>query len=758
MAEKAENIIELKHITKVYSDNGFKAVDDFNLEVKRGEFVTFLGPSGCGKTTTLRMIAGFELPSSGEILLDGRDIAHLPANKRPINTVFQRYALFPHMNIYENIAFGLKLKKLPKEEIRKKVKHVLAMVDLEGFEDRKIATLSGGQQQRIAIARALVNEPEILMLDEPLGALDLKMRKEMQLELKNMHDQLGITFIYVTHDQEEALTMSDKIVVLSEGKIQQIGTPEDIYNEPKNAFVADFIGESNIFKGIMTGHMKVRFCGGEFTGMDDVPEGTLVDVVVRPEDVIITAPQDGTVAGVVTSVIFKGMHYEVAVESGKYEIIIRTTKCYAVGDEVGICLEPDGIHVMLAEDHTTSFVTTINSDYTLDFNGKVIRCDLTKVVPKSKMKDNALIDENGETLYAKLVTAGNMGTLTNRKYWWVSDKLVQNDNVYEYKIADKAKVDGYKITSSLAESIKNKVCEIKVQHSETAGTEITKIDKLVPNFQYTKGKYNHNTSAMIQSDLSLMNYDNPAVLLSGNIKTLVVPVDTAEKYDDDCYMAKYRIENDVSTHNVEFYGIPKDSQTPKLLVMKTVLSEVGTAGGDNETCILTEGVSKGVNEDDEECYFAQAYDKNGNEITLTIRNDFRFADSSVKNAIMDLCAGDVMEIGRDGQNRVLEIKVMASASRPIDGTQMGIIEKLQQNVIWNKSNGDDFYNVFFYMNDDDERVEAGIKAEYPIFRYTQGRNGYVDKISAADILTDENGVNADTVIIAGDIAVILPLD
>ena len=315
-----------------------------------------------------------------------------------------------------------------------------------------------------------------------------------------------------------------------------------------------------------------------------------------------------------------------------------------------------------------------------------------------------------------------------------------------------------KLDELSAESIKNKVCEIKVQHSETAGTEITKIDKLVPNFQYTKGKYNHNTSAMIQSDLSLMNYDNPAVLLSGNIKTLVVPVDTAEKYDDDCYMAKYRIENDVSTHNVEFYGIPKDSQTPKLLVMKTVLSEVGTAGGDNETCILTEGVSKGVNEDDEECYFAQAYDKNGNEITLTIRNDFRFADSSVKNAIMDLCAGDVMEIGRDGQNRVLEIKVMASASRPIDGTQMGIIEKLQQNVIWNKSNGDDFYNVFFYMNDDDERVEAGIKAEYPIFRYTQGRNGYVDKISAADILTDENGVNADTVIIAGDIAVILPLD
>ena len=394
----ADNIIELRHISKVYSDNGFKAVDDFNLEVKRGEFVTFLGPSGCGKTTTLRMIAGFEMPTSGEILLNGEDISQLPANKRPINTVFQRYALFPHMNIYDNIAFGLKLKKLPKEEIRKKVKRVLDIVDLEGFENRKISTLSGGQQQRIAIARALVNEPEILMLDEPLGALDLKMRQEMQLELKHMHDELGITFIYVTHDQEEALTMSDKIVVLSEGRIQQIGTPEDIYNEPQNAFVADFVGESNIFKGIMTGHMKVRFCGGEFIGMDDVAEGTLVDVVVRPEDVIITKPEDGVVEGEVVSVIFKGMHYEVTVESGKYEMVIRTTKCYSVGERIGMKLEPDGIHIMLAEDHTTSFVTNINSDYTLDFNGKVINCDLTKVIPKSSMKDNVLVDENNEAV------------------------------------------------------------------------------------------------------------------------------------------------------------------------------------------------------------------------------------------------------------------------------------------------------------------------------------------------------------------------
>ena len=344
------------------------------------------------------MIAGFEMPTSGEILLNGEDISQLPANKRPINTVFQRYALFPHMNIYDNIAFGLKLKKLPKEEIRKKVKRVLDIVDLEGFENRKISTLSGGQQQRIAIARALVNEPEILMLDEPLGALDLKMRQEMQIELKHMHDELGITFIYVTHDQEEALTMSDKIVVLSEGRIQQIGTPEDIYNEPQNAFVADFIGESNIFKGIMTGHMKVRFCGGEFIGMDDVAEGTLVDVVVRPEDVIITKPEDGIVEGEVVSVIFKGMHYEVTVESGKYEMVIRTTKCYSVGERIGMKLEPDGIHIMLAEDHTTSFVTNINSDYTLDFNGKVINCDLTKVIPKSSMKDNVLVDENNEAV------------------------------------------------------------------------------------------------------------------------------------------------------------------------------------------------------------------------------------------------------------------------------------------------------------------------------------------------------------------------
>jgi spermidine/putrescine transport system ATP-binding protein len=397
MQEKSSNIIELKHLRKTYED-GFSPVDDFNLEVGRGEFVTFLGPSGCGKTTTLRMIAGFDQPTNGEILLNGEDITKIPANKRPINTVFQRYALFPHMNIFDNIAFGLKLKKLPQDEIRRKVKHVLEIVDLEGFEKRRVSTLSGGQQQRIAIARALVNEPEILLLDEPLGALDLKMRKEMQLELKNMHDQLGITFIYVTHDQEEALTMSDKIVVMSEGKVQQIGTPEDIYNEPKNAFVADFIGDSNIFKGIMTGDKRVRFCGGEFVCVDDVPEGTLVDVVVRPEDVILTAPEQGTVEGVVTSVIFKGIHYEIAVESGKYEMVIQSTKAPKTGEKVGMSLEPDGIHIMIAEDHTTCFETSVSDMHHLDFNGESIRCDLSKIIPGATEKDGVIVSAKGEEI------------------------------------------------------------------------------------------------------------------------------------------------------------------------------------------------------------------------------------------------------------------------------------------------------------------------------------------------------------------------
>ena len=393
-----ENIIELKDITKVYED-GYTAVDHFNLEVKRGEFVTLLGPSGCGKTTTLRMIAGFLMPTSGEILLNGKPITNLPPYERPVNTVFQRYALFPHMNIYNNIAFGLKQKKTPKDVIERKVRRVLDLVDLEGFEERSVSTLSGGQQQRIAIARALVNEPEILLLDEPLGALDLKMRKEMQIELKDMHDKLGITFIYVTHDQEEALTMSDKIVVMNEGVIQQIGTPEDIYNEPINAFVADFIGESNIFNGIMTGKYKARFCGGEFQCVDDYEEGTHITAVVRPEDVELVEPAKGTIRGVVDSVIFKGVHYEITVLSGRNEIVSQTVHSAKPGDHVGIHVEPDNIHIMLAEDHTNFFYVDINRSYRLEYNGHLLDTSLTRIIPGSQRReDGTVIDAGGEAI------------------------------------------------------------------------------------------------------------------------------------------------------------------------------------------------------------------------------------------------------------------------------------------------------------------------------------------------------------------------
>jgi len=373
-----QNIIELKNIKKVFDDT--VVVEDFNLEVKKGEFVTFLGPSGCGKTTTLRMIAGFEFPTEGQILLNGEDISHLPPNLRPINTVFQRYALFPHMNVYDNVAFGLNLKHLPKSVISEKVRRVLEVVDLEGFEKRKISTLSGGQQQRIAIARAIVNEPDILLLDEPLGALDLKMRKEMQLELKSMHEQLGITFIYVTHDQEEALTMSDKVVVMSDGMIQQIGTPEEIYNEPKNAFVADFIGESNIFEGKMAASMTVSFCGAEFPCVDNVPKDTRVDVVVRPEDVIITTPEHGQISGVVDSAVFKGMYYEItAILPDENEVVIQTTRNVQPGEEIGMRIGPDEIHVMPAGVLMNVFDGTITKDGRAAFAGGEYECDLTQL-------------------------------------------------------------------------------------------------------------------------------------------------------------------------------------------------------------------------------------------------------------------------------------------------------------------------------------------------------------------------------------------
>ncbi len=345
MTNSQKNILELKNIT--LSFDGEKILDDISLEISDKEFVTLLGPSGCGKTTTLRIIAGFLQPDSGNVFFDGEIINSLPANKRNVNTIFQRYALFPHLNVYDNIAFGLKVKKVPKQEIKKRVSEMLKLVNLEGFEKRSISKLSGGQQQRVAIARAVINKPKILLLDEPLAALDLKLRKDMQTELKNIQKQLGITFIFVTHDQEEALSMSDKVVVMNEGKIQHIGTPKDVYNEPVNAFVADFIGESNIIDGIMLDDFKVKIEGVELQCLDkgfNVNEE--VDVVIRPEDVDIVHPEKGLITGEVTSVTFLGVHYEIIVDVNGFKWMIQTTDESKVGDKVGLLIEPDAIHIM----------------------------------------------------------------------------------------------------------------------------------------------------------------------------------------------------------------------------------------------------------------------------------------------------------------------------------------------------------------------------------------------------------------------------
>lgn len=338
-------LINLKNITKKYTDN--TVIKNLNLEVKRNEFVTLLGPSGCGKTTTLNIIAGFETPDEGSIIFEGNEINLVPPYKRQINTVFQKYALFTHMNVYENIAFGLRIKKLPQKEIKEKVEKMLKLVDLEGFEKRSTDSLSGGQQQRVAIARALVNEPKLLLLDEPLGALDLKLRKEMQIELKNIQKQLGITFVFVTHDQEEALTMSDTIVVLNKGEIQQIGTPEDIYNEPKNKFVANFIGVSNIIDGIMLKDYNVKFEDIEFKCVDKgFMDNEAVEIVIRPEDIKIVPKEKGQLYGKVISVVFRGVHYEIIVEINNREWIIHNTKHAEVGEEIGINIFPDDIHIM----------------------------------------------------------------------------------------------------------------------------------------------------------------------------------------------------------------------------------------------------------------------------------------------------------------------------------------------------------------------------------------------------------------------------
>ena len=340
-----KRLIELKDVSKEY--DGDLALDHVNLYINDGEFLTLLGPSGCGKTTMLRLIAGFIMPTTGQILMNGTDIAKVPPYKREINTVFQKYALFPHLNVFDNIAFGLRIKKTPKDQIEQKVEAMLKLVNLEGYGKRWIDQLSGGQQQRVAIARALVNQPKVLLLDEPLGALDLKLRKEMQVELKKMQQQLGITFIYVTHDQEEALTMSDTIVVMKDGVIQQIGKPTDIYNEPNNPFVADFIGESNIVPAVMLDDYKVRMKGLTFKCVDaGFGKNVEVDVVIRPEDIDIVAPEKARVVGKVVSVVFMGVHYEIDVDCGGYEWVVHSTDYAAVGDTVGISIPPDAIHVM----------------------------------------------------------------------------------------------------------------------------------------------------------------------------------------------------------------------------------------------------------------------------------------------------------------------------------------------------------------------------------------------------------------------------
>ena len=347
-------IISLKDISKAF--DGETVLDHINLEIHDKEFVTFLGPSGCGKTTTLRIIGGFETPDTGDVFFDGKRINDIPPYERNVNTVFQKYALFPHLNVYENVAFGLRLKKEPEEQIKEKVQEMLAMVNLKGFERRRVTTLSGGQQQRVAIARALINHPKVLLLDEPLGALDLKLRKDMQNELKRIQRQTGITFIYVTHDQEEALSMSDVIVVMAEGKIQQIGSPVDIYNEPENAFVADFIGESNILDGMMLADFKVRFSGHTFECVDrGFAARELVDIVVRPEDVDVVPTDKGMLTGTVSSVTFKGDYYEIIVDVGGFKWMLETSDFVGVDEVIGLHIEPEAIHVMKKSEYSGTF-------------------------------------------------------------------------------------------------------------------------------------------------------------------------------------------------------------------------------------------------------------------------------------------------------------------------------------------------------------------------------------------------------------------
>ena len=407
------NIIEIKNVCKSFGEKCI--LNDVSISVKQGEFLTLLGPSGCGKTTLLRMIAGFGQPDSGEILINGTDITVMPPHERPVNTVFQRYALFPHLDVYENIAFGLKLQKVPEDEIDKRVRKVLKMVSMTDYEDRDVESLSGGQQQRVAIARAIVNQPKVLLLDEPLSALDLKMRKDMQIELKEMHRKLGITFIYVTHDQEEALTLSDTIVVLDDGNIRQIGTPTDIYNEPQNAFVADFIGESNILNGRMIKDRLVEFAGHEFDCVDEgFGEDVDVDVVVRPEDIYITGKvESAQFTAKVKSCTFKGVHYEMFVDTDKgYELMIQDYNAFEPDAEVGLIIRPADIQVMKKERGSNVFEGEMVSEDKVKFLGAEWDCKPQKDI---KAGDKVEVEVNFSKV--DLIDHPEDGTLEGEVYF-----------------------------------------------------------------------------------------------------------------------------------------------------------------------------------------------------------------------------------------------------------------------------------------------------------------------------------------------------
>ncbi len=434
-------IIDIEHISKSF--DGVQVLKDINLQIKRGEFVTLLGPSGCGKTTMLRMLAGFTEPTEGKIIMDGQDITSVPPHHRPLNTVFQRYALFPHLDVYDNIAFGLKLQKVPSEEIDRRVRKALKMVTMTDYEERDVDSLSGGQQQRVAIARAIVNQPKVLLLDEPLAALDLKMRKDMQMELKEMHRELGITFIYVTHDQEEALTLSDTIVVMNEGVIQQIGTPTDIYNEPANSFVADFIGESNILNGIIPCDNKVQFIYHDFDCVDKGFEpNEHVDVVIRPEDIYIFNEHldKAQFTGTVQTCIFKGVHYEMTIlTKDGYEIMVQDYNAFAPGSEVGLLIRPDDIHVMHKECLRNSFEAEFVAENRVRFLGEEWAVDAgvnadalagasegDRFFADVEFRDVELMDESGDGT----VSGGVFFILYKGNHYFLTVKTDAGEKVY----------------------------------------------------------------------------------------------------------------------------------------------------------------------------------------------------------------------------------------------------------------------------------------------------------------------------------------